>query len=202
MPRAPWPAPRRPADPGPGAGNPPRGPGSTRPARRAPARVLRLRPHLTITNTGPPRPSPLTRPRPEVRCPYPRLSGVRCHNPPPVGGALLSLLRGEPEDAERGHGDDGRGGAPVVGLGHRFDAAEVADAAAAVYRRVGVEQLPPATGPGQADPVLQVRHCGEVGDAGHHIPRVLVGLGRSGTPGSSGGIASDVPRGAARVLTR
>src|SRR5262245_31415456 len=54
--------------------------------------------------------------------------GVSSEASPSLGprasrAAQLSLLRGEPEDAEGGNGDDGRGGASVVGLGHRLDAA-------------------------------------------------------------------------------
>ena len=50
----------------------------------------------------------------------------------------------------------------------RVDAAEVADAGAEVDLGVGVDDLVPAAGVRQAEPVVVVRHGGEVRDAGQH----------------------------------
>src|SRR6202035_2103943 len=60
------------------------------------------------------------------------------------------LLRGEPEDAERGQGEHGGRGLAVPRLGDGLDHAQVAYAAAAVVGRVGVDQFAPAARVGRA----------------------------------------------------
>ena len=74
----------------------------------------------------------------------------------------------EPDRAERRHPQGGRGRLAVPALAAGLDRTEVADAAAGVDLRVGVEHLVPAAGQRQPDPVALVRDRREVGDAGEH----------------------------------
>src|SRR5271163_2756660 len=60
-----------------------------------------------------------------------------------IRAGRLLLLGGEPEDAERGDRDHGGRLQAVPGFRYGVDAAQVADAAAAVYGRVGVDDLTP-----------------------------------------------------------
>ena len=56
---------------------------------------------------------------------------------------------------------------PAPGLGDSLNRAEIAEAAAAIGRRVGVEDFAPAPGGRQADAVMWARHRGEIDDDGH-----------------------------------
>ncbi len=73
-------------------------------------------------------------------------------------------------------------GLPAAGFPDGLDHPQVADAAAAVDRRVGVDHLAPAASAGQADPVAEVRFAGEVGNAGD--------LARPATAGRAGALAA------------
>src|SRR5215831_8668938 len=70
-----------------------------------------------------------------------------------VNAIAESLLGHQPHGGERRKGHERRERLLVPGDGLRLDGAEVADARAAVERRVGVERLAPAAAPGEADPV-------------------------------------------------
>src|SRR5688572_13153263 len=92
--------------------------------------------------------------------------GIQRAEPPDRAPPRRSALVQEPDGAQRGSGDGRRERLPVPGFLDRLDAAEVADARAAVALEVGVEDLPPLPAARQSDPVLVVRAAGEVGHAG------------------------------------
>src|SRR5260221_10995047 len=81
-------------------------------------------------------------------------------------GRLRSGVRGQPEHAEWGQGNRGRGGLAVRWSGDSLDGPEVADAAAAVLGGVSVDHLAPPAGDGQPDPVVVMRAAREVRQAG------------------------------------
>src|SRR3954464_15266167 len=90
--------------------------------------------------------------------PPPRRSGLR--------PTRWAWLRGaEPEDAERGQGDDGREGLVVPAAILRRELPHVPDAAAGVVRRVRIQQLDPVAARGQADAIALAWNRREVRDA-------------------------------------
>src|SRR5262247_1553422 len=86
---------------------------------------------------------------------------------------LVSLFRLEEKNREWGNGDRQRLAELLVRHGRRVRAAVIADAAAAVERRVAVEQLAPAAALRHADAVVVARHRSEV--AHHDYRRRVVG---------------------------
>src|SRR6266487_3095080 len=86
----------------------------------------------------------------------------------PMGAA--SGLGNEPKHAEWGERQGCRSWPAVTRLGNGLHRAEIPDPAAAVDGGVGVDHLAPSPRERQADPVVGVRHGGEVGDAGDRVP--------------------------------
>src|SRR5262249_57903687 len=82
--------------------------------------------------------------------------------------ALRSALALEDHHPQWRQGDDDRLGIPVARHRRRIGASEVALPAAAVDRRVAVQDLAPFAAPGNAESMIVARHGGPVGrdDAG------------------------------------
>ena len=82
-----------------------------------------------------------------------------------AGGGLV----GQPHDPEGRQGE--RGGiiqvVPAGGLGADGSGQGIA---AAEFAVVGVQDLPPASGPGKPDTVVMAGYRGEIGQAGHRAP--------------------------------
>src|SRR6185503_15760108 len=76
----------------------------------------------------------------------------------------LFLIRLEEDRRERRQRQGKRVTVLLVGHRHGIGAAVVAQAAAAVARRVAVEDLAPVAAAGHANPVVEARHRGEVED--------------------------------------
>ena len=106
--------------------------------------------------------------------------GLRGPCPSPHRGAWCQpgsvLSRTQEDRSHRGDPQTHRGRAPVPGQVLGLDPAQVAHTGAAVVLGVGVEDLLPVPGEGQAHPVALVRGAGEVDDADHQVgPPVGIG---------------------------